>query len=148
VRIGLTEATRRYDPAVLDAAPFMAFIPVGDPALARFFYGEILGLRVEDENPFAVILDSGGTTLRLTKVEDPEPQSFTVAGWEVSNIGDTIDALVNRRVPFIRYDGMDQDQRGVWTTPGSDQRPRWQHTVAHELQDVGRPRSPIMWIAP
>ena len=107
--------------AVLTAAPYMAFIPVSDLASARSFYGEVLGLQVGDENPFAVILNSGGTMLRLTQVENHQPQPFTIAGWEVPDIGATIDALVSRGVTFTRYDDMDQDERGIWITPSGDQ---------------------------
>ena len=99
----------------------MAFIPVSDLATARLFYVETLGLEVEGENPFAVILNSGGTMLRLTQVENHQPQPFTIAGWEVPDIGATVEALVSRGVSFTRFDGMDQDQQGIWTTPGGDQ---------------------------
>ena len=107
--------------AVLAASPFMAFIPVSDLATARSFYVEVLGLELEDENPFAVILNSGGTMLRLTQVEDHRPQPFTIAGWEVPDICITVKVLVSRGVSFTRFDGMDQDERGIWTTPGGDQ---------------------------
>ena len=108
--------------AMLTTASFMAFIPVSDLPSARSFYGEVLGLQVGGENPpFAVILNSGGTMLRLTQVENHQPQPFTIAGWEVPDIGATVDALVSRGVTFTRYDGMDQDERGIWTTPGGDQ---------------------------
>src|SRR5271166_2717488 len=93
-------ATARTDPvstirSVLTASPFMAFIPVSDLAIARSFYAEILGLEVEAENPFAVILNSGGTMLRLTQVENHQPQPFTIAGWEVPDIGTTVEGLVS-----------------------------------------------------
>jgi len=107
--------------AVLTAAPFMAFIAVTDLASARSFYGEVLGLHVEEANPFAVTLHSAGTTVRLTQVEHHQPQGFTVGGWEVPDLGATIDDLVSRGVTFTRYDGMDQDERGMWTTPSGDQ---------------------------
>lgn len=99
----------------------MAFISVSDLGSARSFYGEVLGLQVGHENPFAVTLNSGGTMLRLTHVENHQPQPSTIAGWEVPDIGATIDALVSRGVVFTRYDGMDQDDRGIWTTPSGDQ---------------------------
>jgi hypothetical protein len=59
--------------------------------------------------------------VRLTKVENHQPQPFTIAGWAVADIGATIDDLVGRGVRFIRYEQMDQDHRGVWTTPAGDQ---------------------------
>ena len=99
----------------------MAFIPVSDLDSARSFYGDVLGLPVwEGENPYAVALDAGGTMLRLTQVDDVRPQPFTIAGWQVPDIGEAIDTLVVRGVTFIRYDGMGQDAKGVWSTPGGD----------------------------
>jgi catechol 2,3-dioxygenase-like lactoylglutathione lyase family enzyme len=105
---------------VLGGASLMAFIPVRDLSAARAFYGETLGLAVTDENPFAVVLDAGGTMLRLVPVDDVVPQPFTIAGWAVPDIAAAVDTLVGRGVTFIRYGGMEQDDRGIWTTPGGD----------------------------
>lgn len=98
----------------------MAFIPVGDLAAARTFYTEQLGLRVTGENPYAVALDAGGTMVRLTPVPDPQPQPFTIAGWQVPDIGDAVDALAAVGIGCIRYEGMEQDAKGVWATPAGD----------------------------
>lgn len=106
---------------MLSNQALMAFIPVGDLGAARSFYGELLGLRVTEENPYAVVLDAGGTMLRLAQVEDLRPQPFTIAGWRVLDMGRSIDMLKDRGVDFIRYDGMDQDANGIWTTSGGDQ---------------------------
>jgi len=105
---------------MLSEAALMAFIPVRDLATARSFYGSTLGLRVTEENPYAVALDARGTMLRLTQVDDLRVQPFTVAGWQVGDIRAVVDALSARGVAFTRYDGMDQDERGIWTTPGGD----------------------------
>jgi catechol 2,3-dioxygenase-like lactoylglutathione lyase family enzyme len=105
---------------MLGGAPLLAFIPVRDLEAARSFYGETLGLPVIDANPFAVVLDAGGTMLRLAQVDDLRPQPFTVAGWQVPDIDAAVDALVGRGVAFTRYEGMEQDERGIWTTPGGD----------------------------
>ncbi len=43
---------------------------------------------------------------------------YTVLGWSVADIDSTIDQLVSRGVHFTRYEGIDQDERGVWTAPG------------------------------
>ena len=29
--------------------------------------------------------------------------------------------LTAKGIGFLRYDGMDQDENGIWTTPGGDQ---------------------------
>jgi catechol 2,3-dioxygenase-like lactoylglutathione lyase family enzyme len=100
---------------------FMAFVPVRDLSVARSFYGELLGLRVTEDSPYAVVLDAGGTTLRLTPVDDLHAQPFTIAGWQVLDMEKAFDALATRGVTFVRYEGMDQDARGIWRTPGGDQ---------------------------
>ena len=99
----------------------MAFIPVSDLNEAQSFYGGVLGLRVTEERPYAVVLDAGGTMLRLAQVEGLQPQPFTIAGWEVPDMVASIDTLVDRGVTFIRYEGMDQDAKGIWSTPTGDQ---------------------------
>jgi predicted enzyme related to lactoylglutathione lyase len=72
------------------------------------------------DTPFALVLDAGGTMLRLTPVPEPAARSFTVAGWNVPDIDATVRALAGRGVQFTRYDGMTQDEQGIWTTPGGD----------------------------
>ena len=55
---------------MLADASFIGFIPVRDLAAARAFYAGTLGLRVVDDTPFALVLDAGGTMLRLTPVPE------------------------------------------------------------------------------
>jgi catechol 2,3-dioxygenase-like lactoylglutathione lyase family enzyme len=105
---------------VLADANFVAFIPVQDLAVAREFYVDTLGLRLRDENPFAVVVDAHDTVLRLTQVSDLRPQPFTIAGWEVTDMEKEVDSLASSGVTFNRYDGLDQDERGIWSTPGGD----------------------------
>jgi catechol 2,3-dioxygenase-like lactoylglutathione lyase family enzyme len=83
-------------PLMLENAELIAFIPVSNLQAARRFYESTLGLRVTDENLFAVVVDANGTMLRLTEVSDLTPQPFTIAGWQVPDIDATIDALEAR----------------------------------------------------
>jgi catechol 2,3-dioxygenase-like lactoylglutathione lyase family enzyme len=106
---------------MVGGAPLMAFIPVSDLAAARTFYESTLGLAVREESPYALVLDAAGTMLRLTPVSELRVQPFTIAGWQVPDVGSVIDDLSALGVAFIRYEGMDQDDRGIWTTPGGDQ---------------------------
>ena len=105
---------------MLSDAPLMAFIPVTDPAAARRFYETTLGLDVVEESTNAVVVDAMGTMLRLTPVGDLLVQPFTIAGWQVRDIGRVVDGLSALGVAFTRYEGMEQDDRGIWTTPGGD----------------------------
>jgi len=104
----------------LRAGAFIGFIPVTDLASARAFYVGTLGLTMTEDSPFAVVLRHRGIVIRLTEVAELRPQPFTIAGWEVPEIGAVIDSLRSSGVTFRRYDGMDQDDRGIWTTPGGD----------------------------
>jgi catechol 2,3-dioxygenase-like lactoylglutathione lyase family enzyme len=106
---------------VLADAPFIGFIPVRDLAAVRGFYVDVLGLRVAADTPFALVLDAGAAMLRVTPVGEFTAQPFTVAGWTVPDISAEVRALAGRGVRFTVYEGMDQDDLGIWTAPGGDQ---------------------------
>jgi len=105
---------------MLAEAAFIGFIAVRDLATARAFYEGTLGLRVVDQTPFALVLDAGGTMLRVTPVPGLAARPFTIAGWQVPDIDAAVHVLAGRGVEFTRYDGMTQDELGVWTTPAGD----------------------------
>ena len=58
---------------MLENAELIAFIPVRSLQTARRYYESTLGLRVTEENSFAVVVDANGTMLRLTEVSDLTP---------------------------------------------------------------------------
>jgi catechol 2,3-dioxygenase-like lactoylglutathione lyase family enzyme len=105
---------------MLTAAPGIAFLPSTDLDRSRGFFADVLGLTVQEVTPFACVVTAGTTMLRVTKVAQLRPQPFTVFGWTVSELRAELAALVAAGVEFIRYDGMDQDADGVWSTPGGD----------------------------
>jgi len=92
---------------------------VTDPAMARAFYEGVLGLRlVEDEAPFALVFDAHGTMLRVTPVGEFRPAQFTVLGWEVDSIENTVERLTKAGVNFLRFPGMnDNNSLGIWDAP-------------------------------
>ena len=92
---------------------------------ARAFYQDTLGLALLSEDPFAAVFDAHGTTLRLSRVGEFTPVPFAVLGWGVSDIEGAIDGLTDRGVVFERYEGMEQDERGIWTVPGAGVRIAW-----------------------
>ncbi|BCJ47788.1 glyoxalase [Actinoplanes ianthinogenes] len=105
---------------MLAAATPIAFLPSLDLDRSRQFFADRLGLTVEEVTPFACVLRVGATTLRVTKVDQLRAQPFTVFGWEVPDISATVAGLTAAGIEFLRYDGVDQDSAGVWTTPGGD----------------------------
>lgn len=96
----------------------IAFVPIVDVERAKAFYGDTLGLRlVAEEPPFALVFEANGIMLRLVMAKKL-PESFgTVLGWEVAEIGREVKSLQQSGVRFERYEGMEQDSLGIWTTP-------------------------------
>ena len=105
---------------MLEASDVIAFAASADLRQARAFYEQVLGLRVIEQNDFACVFDANGTMLRVTAVAEVARPGYTVLGWRVADITATVRGLAERGVVFLRYDGMDQDENGVWTTPGGD----------------------------
>lgn len=102
---------------MLDAARLVAFVAATDLERARAFYEGVLGLRFVSLDSFACVLESAGTTLRIAKVDELTPQPFTVLGWSVADIQDAAKRLARAGAESKRFDGMDQDDLGVWTAP-------------------------------
>ena len=96
----------------------MAFVPTTDSARARAFYETKLGLRFVSNDDFALVMDAGGTTIRIAKVPELSPAPFTVLGWEVTGIDNVAAALKAKGVTFERYGWAKQDDLGIWTAPG------------------------------
>ena len=101
----------------LATARITSFVGVSDLDAAELFYGDVLGLPLRDARPFALVADTGVTQLRITAVEAVRPAPYSVLGWQVEDIEGTVDELVSKGVQFTRYEGIEQDDRGLWTTP-------------------------------
>ena len=106
--------------AMLGSSELVAFAAAKDLDRARAFYEKTLGLTVTEHNDFACVLDAHGTMLRVTAVPEVSPAGYTVLGWRVTDITAAVRGLTDKGVGFTRYDGMDQDDDGIWTTPGGD----------------------------
>src|SRR5262249_4225897 len=101
-----------------DAAP-VGFVATADAERARAFYEGVLGLRLLEDTPFALVFDAGGgASLRVTRVEEVVAAPYTVLGWAVPDVEAAVRGLAERGVEFARYDGVEQDPLGIWTAPG------------------------------
>jgi catechol 2,3-dioxygenase-like lactoylglutathione lyase family enzyme len=105
---------------MLESSDLVAFAAATDLSRARMFYEKALGLPVVEHNDFACVLDANGTMLRITAVPEISRAGYTVLGWRVTDISAAIRDLLAKGVVFLRHDGMDQDEDGIWTTPGGD----------------------------
>jgi len=102
----------------------IAFVAASDLTQARAFYEGTLGLRVTGAEPFALVVDVGGTMLRISRVDKVSIAPYTVLGWSVDDIHASIDDLTQKGVAFERFNGFPQDERGVWTA-GDGTRVAW-----------------------
>lgn len=105
---------------MLDRAELVAFVPAADLGRARHFYETILGLPCVDATAIACVFDCGGTTLRVTKVADFSPAPYTVLGWAVPDLRAAVQTVIEHSMEMERYPGIEQDERGIWTTPNGD----------------------------
>src|SRR5215813_12965426 len=94
-----------------------AFVPTTKPNKAKSFYMDTLGLKLLSEDNYALEFDANGTLLRVTIVPELTPHSFTILGWNVDDIASVIKQLSEKKVDFERYDFLEQDNLGVWTSP-------------------------------
>ncbi len=56
--------------------------------------------------------------LRIQKVDRVAKVPYTVLGWAVRNMRSTVRRLAKAGVAFQRYEGLAQDEDGVWRSPG------------------------------
>lgn len=91
-------------------------IAVRDLDLAREFYGETLGLPVsilDAENGLMELGLAGDRPTLVYRSPDATPASYTVLNFPVDDIDDAVDKLASRGVSFERYEGFEQDEKGV-----------------------------------
>jgi catechol 2,3-dioxygenase-like lactoylglutathione lyase family enzyme len=89
---------------------------VNDLEKAKDFYGETLGLKasVLDEEFGLLQLDIAGSRNVLVYVKpDHSAANFTILNFPVDDIDKAVDELAQRGVQFERYEGFDQDDKGI-----------------------------------
>lgn len=96
----------------------VAFVATMNPEQAKLFYRDKLGLKFLSDDGFALVFDIQGTMLRVAKVNDFTPASYTVLGWEVAAIAESVAQLDAKGVSFERFAGLPQDKLGIWSAPG------------------------------
>jgi catechol 2,3-dioxygenase-like lactoylglutathione lyase family enzyme len=98
---------------MLGASEAFSGFSVDDLDVARRFYGETLGVELGDDSMGLSLKLGGGGTVFVYPKRDHEAASFTVLNFPVEDIEGAVDELAGRGVEFLRYDGFDQDERGI-----------------------------------
>jgi catechol 2,3-dioxygenase-like lactoylglutathione lyase family enzyme len=96
----------------------VTFLLTQNPDTAVKFYRDTLGLTYIRDDGFALVFDTMGVPLRISKVPKFTPAQHTVLGWETSDIQLELAELVKKGVTFERYPNMGQDEQGICTFPG------------------------------
>ncbi|HYT14543.1 MAG TPA: hypothetical protein VEL12_17285 [Candidatus Nitrosopolaris sp.] len=83
---------------------------VNDLEVAREFYGQTLGLPIE-ESPAGIRLKIGNGILIYPK-QDHQPSTYTMLNFPVESIDQAVDELVAKGITFEHYGGI-TDKKGV-----------------------------------
>jgi catechol 2,3-dioxygenase-like lactoylglutathione lyase family enzyme len=90
---------------------------VPDLEQARGFYEGTLGLNVSEDNDLLILHLAGGRDTLVYPKPDHEPATYTILNFQVDDIDDAVDQLTQRGVQFERYDGLEQDEKGISRDP-------------------------------
>jgi predicted enzyme related to lactoylglutathione lyase len=94
---------------------------VDDVDAAKRFYGETLGIEVsvlDEENGLLQLNLAGGRDTLVYRKDDFQPATYTILNFEVDDVEAAVDDLASRGVAFERYDGFEQDEKGIAHGPG------------------------------
>ena len=92
---------------------------------AQEFYGETLGLRtsVVVEGDLLALHLAGDRDTLVYRKPDFTPATYTILNFPVDDIDEAVDELTARGVELERYEGFDQDEKGISRGLGSGEGP-------------------------
>src|SRR5919206_5389811 len=99
--------------------PYSGFA-VDDIEEARRFYGETLGLDVSEEHGLLTLNLAGDRPTLVYPKPDFTPATYTVLNFQVDDVDAAVDELTSRGVELERYDGFEQDEKGIARGQGPD----------------------------
>ena len=104
-----------------NAKAFSGFA-VDDLEKARKFYGETLGLKtsMQNEGNLLSLHLAGDRDTLVYEKPDFTPATYTILNFSVDDVEKTVDELAGRGVAFERYDGIEQDDKGIARGMGPD----------------------------
>ena len=102
-----------------DTKAFSGFA-VPDIEQAREFYGDKLGIEVTEENGLITLHLAGDRPTMIYPKPDFQPATYTILNFPVDDVEAAVDELSARGVQFEKYDGFDQDEKGISRGQGPD----------------------------
>ena len=86
---------------------------VDDLEAAKKFYGETLGIRTSEQYGLLTLHLAGGRDTLAYPKPGHVPATYTILNFPVDNIEATVGELTKRGVTFQRYEGIEQDEKGI-----------------------------------
>ena len=98
---------------MFDASKAFSGFSVDDIAAAKSFYGDTIGLDVSEEHGLLWLRIGQGSGVLVYPKPDHTPAAFTILNFAVADIDEAVDELTKRGVRFVRYEGFEQDEKGI-----------------------------------
>jgi catechol 2,3-dioxygenase-like lactoylglutathione lyase family enzyme len=102
---------------MLDPGKAYSGFAVTDIEKTKQFYGETLGLEINELDVGApqplLELHAGDRAILIYPKPDLAPSNYTILNFPVDDVEGTVDELAGKGVSFERYDGFDQDEKGI-----------------------------------
>ena len=100
---------------MLDGSKAYSGFAVDDHEKAKEFYGETLGLDVSvlDRGQRLLQLNVGGGPVLIYTKADHTPAAYTILNFPVEDVDATVNELISKGIGFERYEGFDQDEKGI-----------------------------------
>jgi len=98
---------------MIGTRPAFSGFSAADIEAERAFYADTLGVTVEDGNGSLMLNLANGQRVFIYPKPNHEPATFTVLNFEVDDINGAVDELAGKGVRLERYDGLEQDERGI-----------------------------------
>ena len=86
---------------------------VDDVEKARKFYGDTLGVKTSEDNGLLTLHIAGERPTLVYPRPNHTPAEYTILNFPVDDIERAVEELTARGVQFERYEGFDQDERGI-----------------------------------
>ena len=102
---------------MVTGSKLIGFIPTLNAERALAFYQDVLGLRFVSDDSFAIVMDSNGTMIRIVRTQEFTPAPYTILGWQVEDIENTVKDLTAKGLAFQRYPFLQQSEDSIWTAP-------------------------------
>ncbi|MGB7737775.1 MAG: VOC family protein [Steroidobacteraceae bacterium] len=103
----------------------VAFLSVSQRERALTFYRDVLGFELRSSDGFGDFVQLEGALLRITVLPDFHASPHPVLGWNVLDVVSTVRSMRDRGVVFTVYEGMGQDDLGIWTAPDGQAKVAW-----------------------